>query len=197
MSSLSFLAWALDLRGTSPIEKLVAIYFGSRAGTVFDDTEDYGLLEATAHDMADWCGCKKEDVDVALDVLRGAGLTTERVDIWLYRMRLPLQREPTKVIRDRGRERIHIYVISTASGTKIGITADPTARLKSLRASTPEAVTVEFIGAGERRIIEWAEARCHADLRLENIRGEWFSCEPARAVAVVRAVLEEGGIKPP
>ena len=190
MSTFEMMKWAWDLKGVDPLEKLVAIYFGGTAG----GTDGYVETEIVAHDLAAWCGCSKEDAVTALSSLSRHGLRHEEVDVWLYKVSFGDTRQAKPVVlRSRSQEEtLYLYVVSTASGVKIGITRHPSNRFKSLRTSSPEKMEVLFTDSAPRRIIEWAEARCHADLRPHHIHGEWFGCMPEMAVAVARAVLEEG-----
>lgn len=195
MSSFEILKWAFDLREVDPVDKLIAIYFGGHAGIGSDRcaSMDIDILE-----LAVWCGCNKEDAVIALGKLRPHGLESEESGIWRYKAILQLNAENEVVApATRGEEILHLYVVSTASGIKIGISSNPKGRFKSLRNASPELMTVEFLASGPRRTIMWAEARCHSDLRPHHIRGEWFSCSAEIAVNVARAVLEEGGVKLP
>lgn len=190
MSTFKMMSWAWALRGLQPLDKLVAVYFAGHAGT----TEAGGGMDLAAHDLAEWCGTLKEDAVEALFSLRRHGLTVNEIEPWLYRVEFGLPPQQRPRFAERGDEPLHLYVVSTATGVKIGISGNLAGRFKSLRNASPELMNVEFSAAGPRRKVEWAEARCHADLRPHHIHGEWFSCAPSMAVAVAKAVLEEAGI---
>jgi hypothetical protein len=193
MSTFAMMKWAADLREIGPIDKLVALYFASSAGAA---GESSGAMEIVAQHAAEWCCCKKEDAVIALFGLRRHGLKVQEVEPWLFHVFLRLDSNdimPSRPVPAIEARRF-IYVISTPNGVKIGIANNPERRFKSLRSSSPEKMDVHFTGEGPARIIEWAEVRCHRDLVPHHIRGEWFSCSPEIAVAVVKSVLEEGGI---
>jgi hypothetical protein len=193
MATFAMMEWAWGLRGLQPLDKLVALYFAGNAGAA--EGGEGGAMDVAAHDLAEWCGAKKEDVVTALFALQRHGVRVREIDVWLYRVELGLGlRDPPPRMSDAGEAPHYLYVVSTPTGVKIGITGNIAGRMKSLRNASPELMNVEFTAVGPRRKIEWAEARCHADLQPHHIRGEWFSCGPAMAVAVARAVLEEAGV---
>lgn len=198
MSTMRALAWAFALKNIDPLEKLVAIYFAGNAGT--GDEDDVSAMRIDVYEMSEWCGCHKEDADLALMALRAHGLQCEGLGPWLYAAALggnkPLT-APRTAIDSKADEPIYLYVISTKEAVKVGITGNPTARFKSLRTAMPNQFKVDLVANGPRRVIAGAEAQCHADLALHKITGEWFSCGSEVAVAVARAVLEEMGITVP
>lgn len=195
MSTFALLHWAMDLRGLTPLDKLAAIYFAAMAGS----DGKTARMDVAIYDMADWCGCKKEEAVMALDSLRGAGLVSREIDHWIYRAELNIAQEPRDQVVDKkiSEATMHIYVVSTSTGVKVGITRNREARFKSFRTASPETLEIHFTARGPQRVIRWAEARCHGDLRPYHIHGEWFSCRPDIAVGVVRAALEEGGVDVP
>lgn len=100
MSTFVMLEWAFSLRGLSPLEKLVAIRFAGSAGTAEDGLTAVGTYEVSAHDLADWCNCNKEDAVVSLHALRGHGLLVDEIDVWRYRITLPLPARVRSAPRD-------------------------------------------------------------------------------------------------
>lgn len=195
MSTFAVMTWAFDLNGITPINKLAAIYFAINAGSG-GDGRDPPWMEIVADDLAQWCGCDREEAVTALWELERHGLHAEEFSPWKYLVRLQLDQSPQQ--RSRGvpeaEPQMTLYVVSTAGGVKIGITGNPRARFTALRAASLDVLEIEFQAAGPRRMIQRAEARCHDDMRQHRIKGEWFDCRPARAVAVARAVLQELGV---
>jgi hypothetical protein len=196
MSTFKMMKWAWDLIEIDPVERLVALYFAGSAGAV--DEQGSGAMDINILEMARWCGCSKEDAVLALDRLNRFGLRAEELGPWLYRAWLPLAPMPKPANVALPPERMmHLYVVSTPGGVKIGVASNIESRISSLRSGSPHNLTVHFVGRAPERIVKWAEARCHGDLRPHHLKGEWFSCDPEIAASVARAVLAEGGAPQP
>jgi hypothetical protein len=80
-----------------------------------------------------------------------------------------------------------IYVISGDRGLiKIGVSANPTARLAQLQTSTPSRLSLIYVGA--LRCSGYAiEAEAHRTLAGYRQNGEWFNVPPDLAIAAVCA----------
>lgn len=89
-----------------------------------------------------------------------------------------------------------IYVISGDHGRqKIGITDDPSARIKSLRTGSPYALKFEFLGETENNTAGPIEVEAHFMLNQHRAEGEWFVVPPDVAVTAVMAAAHRLGYR--
>jgi hypothetical protein len=80
-----------------------------------------------------------------------------------------------------------VYVIKGEHGLrKIGISANPNARLAQLRTASPFPLDLEFVALVENSAFEIEQA-AHAMLAHHRQAGEWFACDSDHAVAAVSA----------
>ena len=80
-----------------------------------------------------------------------------------------------------------VYVIRGDHGLrKIGISANPNARLAQLRTASPFPLDLEFVALVENSAFE-IEQSAHAMLAHHRQAGEWFACDSDHAVAAVSA----------
>ena len=80
-----------------------------------------------------------------------------------------------------------VYVIEGAHDRiKIGISADPSARVANLQTGSPFALSLAYsTWAGDRAFD--VEREAHALLARQNAGGEWFACSREAAVAAINA----------
>lgn len=92
---------------------------------------------------------------------------------------------------DEGRDRNHIYVASTPTRVKIGISGDPQTRMRSLKARIGEDVRLEWSHQGAPDLIKKAEAMALATAAPHRIAGEWFDMPAHRAIELVSGIIGE------
>lgn len=194
MTTLRLMTWAFDLRRTGPLEKLIAIYFASRAGF---DASGRGEMVIDIVELGEWCGCKKEEAYHTLRSLDKFGV--EIVEIEDLRklgvaLMLNAKGEPQRIERPPGP--LMLYVVETDRGIKIGITSDLATRLANFASSSPLDIRVLLKASGPRDAIGYVESGCHAELAPHRIRGEWFSCDAETALRVARDWLRKVGLEP-
>jgi hypothetical protein len=86
-----------------------------------------------------------------------------------------------------------IYVIRSDPGpVKVGIAANPRARLSQLRTASAVPLHLDFAAEteGDARALE---RRAHAILAGSRLSGEWFAVDSLSAVAAVRRAAQELG----
>lgn len=66
----------------------------------------------------------------------------------------------------------HLYILSCAGRTKIGVTSDIDQRIKSLQTGNPEPIVLEYIE--ERLNPTKAERYLHRCFAKKRLVGEWF-----------------------
>lgn len=76
--------------------------------------------------------------------------------------------------------------------TKIGITTNPTARLATLRTSSPFPIDYAFIGVTPGGGID-IERGAHALLSHQRLQGEWFDVPPELAIAALTGAAAKLG----
>lgn len=87
-----------------------------------------------------------------------------------------------------------VYVVSCESGVKIGVSATPDQRVKTLSTESPECLKLEYqtdfcVNA------ESVEAVCHIELSHREIKREWFDVSPLVAIEVVKNVFASVSIQ--
>jgi hypothetical protein len=98
-------------------------------------------------------------------------------------------------------EQCYLYVIAHEGGAgpvKIGIAADPKARLRQLQTGNPVTLTlVEEFWALTREQAAYWEMLAHKLFEARRLAGEWFDCEAADVVASVNAWRQDREPKAP
>lgn len=85
-----------------------------------------------------------------------------------------------------------IYVFSAPQGVKIGMTTgDPERRRRGVQTGSGTPVALVSAYSADLGVIYEAESRAHRLLTAVRTYGEWFSCSPEQAVAVVQQMLAE------
>ncbi len=88
----------------------------------------------------------------------------------------------------------HIYVVGAIDGPKkIGIAANPRARLSTLQISSPERLVPNFFAACGYSQARLIEAKAHKLLQENRRSGEWFAISADAAIAAVVAAAAELG----
>ncbi len=83
---------------------------------------------------------------------------------------------------------VRVYVISGGEHVKVGISADPDARLRDLQVGNPLRLSVKFASRPVRReFAERIERVAHSRLKPFKVSGEWFGCSVRDAVMALRA----------
>lgn len=81
-----------------------------------------------------------------------------------------------------------IYVVKSATGhVKIGITADPLARLASLQTGSSQKLELVYTCGVKSNDGYAVEQAAHAVLWKHRLEGEWFDTTPEMAVAAIAA----------
>ncbi len=86
----------------------------------------------------------------------------------------------------------HVYVIeaSPSGEVKIGITASPKGRIRSIQTGSPYKVSFAFVSDPlPRSAAIRAERQLHEQFDDCGLVGEWFRIEVAEAVAAARSVI--------
>ena len=186
MNSLSGVAWALQLRGVSHLARLCAICIGDRG----QDQNGFHVVPIRA--LIDFVEADYDNVLVALDELRAAGLTWADNGAGAFACRIPDLDPRPQPAREPSESRMAIYVFSSGSVSKIGISGDPAGRMANLHAARPfEPVRSHFVHHGPASVIRRAEKLAHARLADRLISNEWFNASPDECIAAVNAALVE------
>ena len=178
--------WGFKLKGISSVVKLVAICLGDNA---HDDVHG----EVSIPYICEFAGAEPEEILAALEELsESAGVTFERA-AGLIRFWLPIEIErPTPATPDR--RQCSIYVITSASATKVGISRDKVVRLQNLQSWVPEKLTLVWSTPGPQHAIKRIEAAVHTDLSEHRLFGEWFAVTPDAAIESIKKQMQVYGL---
>ena len=79
-----------------------------------------------------------------------------------------------------------LYLIQFGEFVKVGISNDPTARLRTIQSGLPAEATMPYYAVlPKREMAVDLEKRVHQKLQDRRARGEWFRVSVDEAVAVV------------
>lgn len=83
-----------------------------------------------------------------------------------------------------------LYVIAARGSdegpVKLGLSADPDARLRTLQTASPQPLEIRHREPVDARIVKDLERLLHRDMGHRRRRGEWFAMRVDEAVAQVR-----------
>lgn len=199
--SFHYLSWAVELKGVSPIARLLAIWMGNYARLI--DTsgpvpDGKPAWEIDIDRALDWIGCEEEELLASTPELAERGVSP--LNLVGRKIQFTF---PERVYQEDMRAYkpvetwLSIYVISAAQGvTKIGISQFPERRLAGLQASNPtNLLKLVWSLQDKSTVIRRAERRAHERLAEHAAGNEWFNVSSERAIEVVRSVLEGLGVK--
>lgn len=82
--------------------------------------------------------------------------------------------------------------------SKVGISANPEARLRHLQRSSAFGVRlVQAWDVGSKEVALQVESEVHKRLKDRRVRGEWFKCQEHIAMHALHDVLRERGLMRP
>lgn len=87
----------------------------------------------------------------------------------------------------------YLYVIAAQDAlrgpVKLGISADPEARLRDLQTASPLLLVIHHREPVEARFVKQMEKLLHRDMAHRRQRGEWFNIAVAEAISHVRFTI--------
>lgn len=186
--SLETLAWALQIRGVSPIAKLLAVF-------ILDGKQENSPQEFAALDAAAFACCSFANIGPALRELEAHhGFEVDlRDDGIFFADRTFERRSPEPPPSDHD---LYIYVVTAHGRSKIGISVEPTERFRRMATAIglPTPPTPLLLVKGPAKKIRRAEVAALNSLVKFNTSGEWFSVESRRAIEAVKAALRAENI---
>lgn len=186
--SLETLGWALQITGVSPIAKLIAVF-------VLDGKQENAPQEFEVTGIAAFACCSIEEIEPGLDELEAVhAFKVEWRENGLVYVDRSFERPPESKFAPE--DYLYIYVITAHGRSKIGISGDPTQRLKRMATALglPAAPRPLLLVRGLARAIRRAEVAALASLAEFNTSGEWFAVDPERAIDAVKAALRAENI---
>lgn len=184
--TMKAMLWGFKLDGISPVAKLVAICLGNNA---HDDVHG----EAPIPYICEFACAEPQELLAALEELsESAGVTFERA-AGQIRFWLPIEIEPLAPAKPDQRQ-CSIYVITSTSATKIGISRNKVVRLQNLQSWVPEKLTLVWSAPGPQYSIKRVEAAVHADLSAHRLFGEWFAISPDVAIEAIKKQMRDHGL---
>lgn len=169
------LAWAMKLRGVSPLAKLIAILLA----------DHFSEVTVPLSRIIEFTNAEKEEIDGAISELVALGATVEVLGNDLSFV-LPVAPQPMPGRAGPDRAPLHLYVMSWGELTKVGVAKDLVSRRTTLEAHLPAPVKLEWFAIGEAYLIRRAERDVHKALRAHHHHGEWFSCDVETAIECAR-----------
>jgi len=187
--SVFSLQYAMEMKGISPVAKLVAIY-------VLDGRINAMEGEFSIARIADFACAGSADVGAGLIELMYHGFQVKygaNADQVNISIDLP---EPE---RAKPREFVpppcSIYVVEAGGYIKIGIAEKPEQRFSGLQTSNPHSLIIHMVFEGPGGAIRGAERTAHEILAENRLTGEWFKVSPQVAIAAVRRALQRNNIE--
>lgn len=96
-------------------------------------------------------------------------------------------RELININVDDLRKNMYIYAIGTATDRqKIGYSACPSKRLKTLQTGNPEQLFLHFQFEIDECIAEKYERYIHKEYQYKRLKGEWFSMTPTEVTSLLQ-----------
>lgn len=198
-SSLNRIMWALELKGVSPIARLMAVFLADKfrlaepSEDPWEIGEDPELLAEVGR-AGIWIGCQEAAVVEATRELVRHGIRLTDIRDGIVRFRFPMEAPDRAAQPEQPKyeRRISVYVISAGTGaTKIGISASPPERLHGLQSANPMTrLKLEFSVEDTSSKIRRVEREAHAELGAHAIGNEWFSVTVDEAIRVVKRLME-------
>ena len=199
--SFQYLNWATQLKGVSPVGRLLAFWMGNWARLLnvnADLADGLPAWEVEIDPALEWIGCSEFELLHACDELIAHGVDPLNVVGRKIQFTFPDIPDTGLDVRYSTPDRpLSIYVISAADGvTKIGVSRSPATRLAGLQASNPiNKLQLVWTIEGRSPAIRRAENKAHAALSEHAIGNEWFRVSSAAAIEIVRQVLSELGVE--
>ena len=85
---------------------------------------------------------------------------------------------------------VYVFAEADSEFIKIGVAYRPVFRLEAVQCCNPRSLSLAFATTlMMREIAEQVEFRSHSVLSNHRVRGEWFKCDLATAIAVIEAAI--------
>ncbi len=181
-------AWAYDLRGITPLAKLLAI-------AIANDFREEGAQDVSLDYLLRFTDAELAAINDAFWELRQIGVTCELDDDSVI-VDLPLPPRSGPILSGP-QPKLWIYVVVTPAATKVGITRDLEQRFRSLQWGIPERLRLEWSASGPRGPICMIETAVHDFLSDHQISGEWFNVSPRTAIEAIKAQFAKHGMQAP
>lgn len=180
--------WALQLRGVSPLARLVAL----RLGDITPPYENGGSYSLGG--LVEYTDAAPAEIWTALrELFEKAGVEWWQKNCEIGFL-LPFDARKMEEPRPPNVSPCSIYVIAGKSLIKIGISRSVKLRMENLQGQAPEKLELVWSASGPRHVICRVEAAAHAELAAHRVLSEWFAVSPAEAVDVVKKKLREHGL---
>lgn len=188
--SVSALVWAFD-KELPCAQKLVLIALAEWSG----GSDDEAVWRGSVFKLAAFAQLDLAQVQETLSGLRNADCFRSLDFVSEHEIRVVLNVSigwpERRTSPRRERASYYVYVVSSGKGQKIGISARPNDRFKSLKSSVPVsmALLATWEVADRERAVQ-IERAAHDMLSQFRLKGEWFAVTESDALSAVRFAVK-------